>query len=487
MEDFTDIRFSKVYLDLKNACEKKSIELARIVPEDYPDADIAEALQELPLSYQLYFLRVLKTEVAAEIFSYFEDESKSRLVHSFTEDWGRDLLQELNSDELADVIDDLPVNLQIKVLSQTPPEKRKLINTILNYDDDQVGSIMTVDITTLKSDLTCAQAISKIRSDFNNNETEIVHYFYVIDEKRKLLGSISLEEIVFSNQNKKIEDLYSPVRSIKATDDKEYAANIFSDHDMSSLPVVDSKDHVLGMITADNVIDVIRESATEDMYKLAGINPDAAEDSYVKTSVKQIVWSRIIWLLVLMVSATLSQFIIQEFTEISEKFLEGIKVIVSTSIIVAMIPVISGAAGNAGSQSSTTITRALSLNEITIKDIGRVVFKELKVSALIGIILFAANFARLIIYFSITQDLFEPGWTGDIILITTASSISLFFVIVFAKFLGTIIPVVALKLKKDPAVMSAPILATLSDAISTLFFFGITLLIFIIKYGFPQS
>lgn len=477
-----DNNIDQMFEELQKLIKNKSVKLSREFLDEYPIAYVASCFEQLSLEDQLFYLRVLKRDEAAELFSYLDDEVKAKLAISFTEEWGMEILQELQSDELADVIEDLPANIQKRILFETPPEKRNLINSILKYKEDQVGSIMSVDISTIRADYTCKKALSKIKRDYKKNNAELSHYFFVTDDKGVLLGSISLEDIVFANENEKIESLYSAVPSVYAHNDTEHASNIFAEHDMSSLPVVTSDNRLVGMITSDDVIDIVRNSATEDMYKMAGITIEDNEESYIKTTVLSIVKSRILWLIILMISATLSQFIIQSFTDISENFIKSLGVTLSTAIIVSLIPVISGAAGNAGSQSSTTITRSLALGEIESKDIKKVILKEFNISVIVGFILFFVNVLRLSIYFLISGDLLHADERTSIIFMILASSIALWFVIVLAKFLGTIIPIFALKLKKDPAVMSAPILTTLTDAISTLIFFGITIFIFWISF-----
>ncbi|WP_426461623.1 magnesium transporter [Mycoplasma hafezii] len=476
----TDELASQLEYDLRASAGKKQVKRIRELEEDNTPADFAGALENLDAGEQLYILRVLKKDEAAEVFAYLEDDVKAKLALSFTEDWGMNILQELQTDELADVLEDLPVNLMRKILSVTDEEKRNKINKIFQYDEDQIGSIMSVDISVIRAEWTAKKALRKIRKDYNDKK-ELAHHFYVVDKQNKFLGDITLEEIVFANEEDKIEELYDVTASVLPEDSKEDAALVFSEHDQSTLPVVSKDNYLIGMITADDVIDVLQEQATEDMYRMAGINPEAAEESYLKTKVMQIVKSRVFWLLILMISSTLSQFIIQQFTEISERFIDSIQITVSTAIIVGLIPIISGSAGNAGSQSSTTITRAAALGEIKNKDIKKVIGKELQVGAIIGAIMFVANIARLYIYFAIPS-FREGGNWGELSFIIIASSLSLFIVVIFAKFLGTIIPLVAIHFKKDPAVMSAPILATLSDALSTLIFFGLNILVLFIAY-----
>ncbi|VEU75016.1 Magnesium transporter mgtE [Mycoplasmopsis citelli] len=462
----------KILLELIELIHSKSIKKIRDFLDEYTLADIAYATQSLIPSDQLFLLRSLKTADVAELFSYLDEDVQFQLVNNLTEDWGMKLLQELQTDELADILEDLPANLTRKILNHTDQEKRDKINAILSYDDDQVGSIMSVDISTLTNTLTCKKALAKIRRDYRN-KVELSHNLYVVNQNGMLLGSIMLEEIVFSDEDVIIDDIYSPARSVYTYDSKEQAALIFADQDRSTLPVINRENYLIGMITSDDVIDVIQEAATEDIYKMSGINPDAAEESYLKTTVKTIVKSRILWLLVLMLSATISQLVIEKFTNISQEFIvHSLHINISVAIIVGLIPVISGSAGNAGSQSSTTITRATALGDLEFKDAGKAILKEVKVASIVGLIMFAFNILRLYLYFLIFKS--EASWWA-LTFVILGSSISLFVVVIFAKFLGTIIPIFAMKLKKDPAVMSAPILTTLSDALSTLIFFGINI------------
>ncbi|WP_025755330.1 magnesium transporter [Mycoplasmopsis cricetuli] len=467
---------NQIEIELIKLINQKNISALRNFVQEYPMADIAAGTEVLNPSEQLYLLRILKTSDAAELFSYLAEDIQYNLVYSLTEQTescGINVLKELQTDELADVLEDLPANLTRKILNATDKEKREKVNSILAYEDSQVGSIMSVDISTVINTWTCKMALLKIKSDYRN-KLELTHNIYVTDKNGLLIGNTTLEEIVFSDDEDIIENISSPVRAIYTSDSKELASLIFAEQDRSTLPVINHDNFLIGMITSDDVIDVIQEAATEDIYKMSGINPELVEENYLKTSVKSIVKSRIFWLLVLMLSATLSQFVIQQFTDISETFINNtLTISIPTAIIVGLIPVISGSAGNAGSQSSTTITRAAALGEIARKDISRAIWKEIKVAAIVGLFMFLFNIIRLYIYFAIFRD-YHVSWAGYTFVIV-GSSISLFLVVVFAKFLGTIIPIIAIRLKKDPAVMSAPILTTLSDALSTLIFFAINI------------
>ncbi|UUM19705.1 MULTISPECIES: magnesium transporter [unclassified Mycoplasma] len=464
---------NQILLELTELIQSKSIKKIRDFLDQYTLADIAYATESLDPSSQLFLLRSLKTVDAAELFSYLDENIQFKLVNNLTEEWGMKLLQELQTDELADILEDLPANLTRKILNNTDPQKREKINSILSYNDNQVGSIMSVDISTVTNTLTCKKALAKIRRDYKN-KVELSHHLYVVDQRGVLLGSVMLEEIVFSDEEEIIDEIYSPVRSVHTYDSKEEASLIFADQDQSALPVINRENYLIGMITSDDVIDVIQEAATEDIYKMSGINPDAAEESYLKTTVWTIVKSRILWLLILMLSATISQLVIEKFTNISESFLtETLHITIPAAIIVALIPVISGSAGNAGSQSSTTITRATALGELEFRDAGKAILKEVRVAIIVGVLMFIFNILRLFLYFVIFRTAGVP-WSA-LAFVILGSSFSLFAVVIIAKMLGTVIPIIAVKFKKDPAVMSAPILATLSDAISTLIFFGINI------------
>lgn len=444
-----------------------------------PIATIATELEALSAAEIIIFLRMLNTDDAAEIFSYFDKEIQWLIIEKFADNDHQNLINQLQSDELADILDEMPANIAKKLLKTATPQKRRIINQLLNYEDNQVGSIMAVDIALIKENYNCSTALSQIKTEYQRNNAELVHYYYVIDRSKKLVGSVTLEDIVFSEPTTKITEIIFPVAKLKTSDLTDEAIKIFAEQDMSVLPVVNVEDIVVGMVTSDDIIDAINEAATEDIYKMAAISDINPEKPYLKKSSWEIVKSRIFWLIILMIGSTLSQIVIELFTNVMKGYIAS--GVISTAVLVAMIPVISGAAGNAGSQSSTTITRAFALGEIGAKDYRKIMFKEFKVSLITGLILFAVNFARLIVYFIASKALINHPL--DFTLISLASSFALFCVIVFSKILGTIIPVIAIKIKKDPAVMSAPLLSTLSDAISTLIFFGITLLVLLIHIG----
>ncbi|WGI36813.1 magnesium transporter [Mesomycoplasma lagogenitalium] len=480
-------------MDLKIALEKKDINWVRDFSKSIPISQIADEVEKLSIVNRVLFFRMLNTDVAGEIFSSLEMEVQENLIKNFSDEMVEQILDELYTDEIADLIEEIPSNLSQRVLKNIDPERRTAVNKILKYKEDQIGSIMSVDIISLKENWTAQQAIEYIRN--KKDDVELTHYYYIVNKNKKLVGALTLEDIVFSKDNLQLKEIMFAVPCVYTTDLKEDVANVFAENDMSVIPVMNSSNRLIGMVTSDDIIDIVQEEGTEDMYKMAGINSEDLEEQYLKTSILKIVKSRIFWLIVLMFGSTLSQVIIQIFTDYLEhsNSLKSLGMGIFISTIISIIPVISGSAGNAGSQSATTITRALSLGEIKKRGyMKKVFFKELNISMVIGSILMLINFIRLICYFMISRDLFNTSFIeyegqitklpkyAYILIISAAASISMFLVIVFSKILGSVIPLLAARIGKDPAVMSAPVLATLTDATSTLIFFGITILIFLV-------
>ncbi|MGY6172577.1 magnesium transporter [Candidatus Mycoplasma pogonae] len=485
-------------MTLKEAIAKRDIEFIRKYSKITPVSEIAKLLEQLDDVESVIFFRLLSTDISGEVFSYLSPEVKKNLINNFSDNMISKVLDELYTDEIADLLEEMPVNLTKRILKNTDKETRNDLNRILKYSDDVVGSIMSIDIVTLDEKFSCAKALNKIRE--NRDEAELVRYYYVVDKKNYLKGTVTLENLVFSDPKVKIAKLITPVPFIRTHDKKETAALVFAENDLDVLPVINTSKIVVGMVTADDIIDVLQEEATEDMYKMAGISSKKHETSYLKTPIRDLVNSRVIWLLILMIGSTLSQIVIDKFTGAIDGLdilkTRGLAIFVGT--IVSIIPVIAGSAGNAGSQAATTITRAISLGEIERNSLlKKVLMKEFLIGLIIGAILMVANFVRLILYFLATKELLDnrplnevnqatqivhstmPYWNG-ILIISAAASFAMMLVIVFSKFLGSLIPLIASRLGKDPAVMSAPILATLTDATSTFIFFGITISIFML-------
>ena len=450
-------------MTLKTAIKKKKISEIRKITKATPIADIADLLEEMDNSERVVYFRLLKTETQSEIFAQLEPEYQEQLINSFTDEQIEKLVSELYTADIVDLIEDVPENLSLRILKSTDNKTRKDVNKLLKYDDNLTGSIMRVDIVILRQSMTVEHAIQEIKTEKDN--AKIAHYFFVTDAKKHLTGYLAIEDLLFENKSTKISKLMKASPSVTTTSDKEEAAISFANYDMSVLPVVNSYKEVIGMITAQDVIDVVTEEATEDIEKMAGITSN--DTPYSKKTILSIFKSRTLWLMLLMISATISQIVLDSFQGISNATI----VATFTTAIVAILPVISGAAGNAGAQSSTTIIRALSTGDISTKDYLKVLWKELRVSILIGLLLGIANFVRLVIYY-----LAKDGELNtDYLFLSLAASISLFIVIVLAKAVGGTLPLLAKKMKIDPAIMAAPLLTTLIDALSTMIFFGISI------------
>lgn len=459
-------------MSLKEAINKKNVTQIRKITSEKPVADIADMLEELTNAQRILYFRLLKTETQAEVFSQLEHEYQEDLVKAFSDAQLKEIVGELFSDEIADLVEEVPDELARRILKATDSETRSDINKILKYSETQTGSIMNVDIITLKQSWTVKKAVEIIREQ--KDEAKMAHYFFVTDAKQRLTGLVALEDLVFEKATVKLNSIMKPAPSVSTTTELEEAAIVFANYDLSVLPVVNTSKVVIGMLTSDEMIDVVSEVATEDMQKMAGIDLDN-DISYLKTSVLKIVKSRIFWLMLAMFAATLSQVVLDAFQNLSDSTLNA--GIIATTALVAILPVISGSAGNAGAQSSTTIIRLLATGEITTKDYLKVFFKEFRVSMLMGLLLGIANFLRLILYY-----LVAGHWDDHHIILSAAASIALLIVVILAKIVGGTLPILAKKLKLDPAVLAAPLLTTLIDALSTTIFFGVSIGIMVMVF-----
>ncbi|MBZ4212501.1 magnesium transporter [Mycoplasma sp. U97] len=461
---------------IKNIIKNLDIKGARNLVDEYPDAQIADSIQSLTLEEQLTILRLFNTASAASIYSYLDEDIQVELAKSFTEEWGMKLLQELQSDELVDVLDELPANVTSKILAYTNSEKRSQLNKLLSYNDNEVGSIMSIDISSLPNSYTCEQALNKIRRDYKKNKKELVHYYYVIGNTNQLLGVLTLEEISFAEPNQLIDDIYSPVAFVYTSDKKEHAAKIFSEHDMSVLPVVNQEKRLIGMITSDDVIDVIQEEGTEDLYKFAGISKKFIDNEYIKTPWYKLLQSRILWLSFILIFSTLTQIIIHwALVKTLDKSSanETIDYAILTISFAAIFPVLSITNNSAGTQSNISISRAITLNKISKKDYKKAILREMIVGMLTGFILAAINLLRLSAYYGAINKLTYDGsykyWA-----IIIGTSIALFISILISSLFGALLPILMVKLKKDPSSIPIIILNVLSDIITVLITFGFT-------------
>ncbi|MGN1298923.1 MAG: magnesium transporter [Candidatus Scatovivens sp.] len=433
---------------LEKLLEAKEYKKAKEELKKINEVDVAEILEDVEEKELIKIFKLIDKDKAADVFSNLSLEKEAELIGLLTDKEAVSLLNEMYADDAADLVEEMPANVVKRLLKKCPQDTRNDINKLLNYPDYSAGSIMTVEFAELKENLTIEKAIEKLRKE--KEEYETVNTCFVVNSERKLLGKISLKDIVFSETSNIIKNIYdNNIISIKTTDDQEEVAKVFKKYDLTVMPVVDSEDRLVGIITIDDVVDVLEEETTEDIEIMAAITPTGK--SYLKTGVFETWKKRIPWLLLMMISATFTGKIIQHY----ESALAGY------IILTSFIPMLMDTGGNAGSQASVTVIRGLSLSEIEFSDIFRVLWKEFKVAIICGITLAIANFIRLMIVDKIEITV------GLIVCLT------LFITVIVAKLIGCTLPLLAKKLGFDPAVMASPFITTLVDAISLLTYFQI--------------
>ncbi|MCI8331382.1 MAG: magnesium transporter [Clostridiales bacterium] len=423
--------------------------------EDMAPADIAEELkkfedEKLPVLY-----RLLPKDMAAEVFVEMDGDEQEFLIQSFTDKELREVISELYLDDAVDIIEEMPASVVGRILRNTKPSDRKTINELLNYPKDSAGSIMTTEYVDLKSYMTVQEAFGRIRQVGLDKET--VYTCYVVDQARKLLGIVTVREMLFADENTKIENIMDTNIIFAATsDDKEDVVNKMKKYDFLALPIVDAEARLVGIVTIDDAIDVLEEEATEDIEKMAAITPTKEDVPYLKLSVFSLFKARIPWQLLLMISATFTGIIITSFEQ----------KLASVTILTAFIPMLMDTGGNTGSQSSVTIIRAISLKEIEFHDIFKIIWKEIRVAVLCGLTLAVINFFKILLF-----DGWLMGNESITPVIAAVICITLVLTVFCAKFVGCILPLVSHKLGFDPAVMSSPFITTIVDAISLLIYF----------------
>lgn len=434
--------------------ERKFTELRDLLTDMNP-ADIAVMLEEFPPEILPVIFRLLPKELAADTFVEMDTDLQQTLIDAFTDLELKEVVDKLFVDDMVDLIEEMPANVVKRILQHSSNEKRRMINEVLNYSKDSAGSVMTTEYVDLKQDMTVESAFKRIKRTGLKKET--IYTCYVTDENRMLIGVITAKDLMLADLDDKIYDLMETnIIYVNTVEDKEEAAAKISKYDLLAIPVVDNELRLIGIITVDDAIDVLQEAAEEDFAKMAAISP--SEESYFKTSVFQHVRKRVVWLLILMLSATITGAIITHYED----------AFAVVPVLVAFIPMLMDTGGNCGSQASTTIIRGMALDEIKPKDFFSVLFKETRIGLSIGIILAVVNSVRVyIMYRSYEQSLRLMVVTG----------ITLICTVVLAKILGCILPMVAKKLKLDPAIMAAPLLTTICDAIAILIFFNIALVI----------
>ncbi|MCF6464325.1 magnesium transporter [Clostridium sp. Cult2] len=427
--------------------EKKYVTLKREL-EELNEVDIAELLEDLDIHTALLIFRMLSKDLAVDVFAHFSLEQQRDIIGLVTDKELKHIVEELFFDDMVDIIEEMPANVVKKILLHAKEEERNLINQFLRYPPDSAGSIMTIEYVDLKKGMTVEEALSHIKETGLDKET--VYTCYVTDKNRKLEGIVSLRKLVISNGEETIEDIMDrDVIFVHTHDDQETVAGIFKRYGFLALPVVDKENRLTGIITVDDIIDVIDQETTEDFQRMAAMSP--TEEKYLDASIFSLAKHRIIWLLVLMVSATFTGGIIRKFEDILQ----------TVVVLTAFIPMLMDTGGNSGSQSSTLIIRGLALEEIDLKDIGKVIWKEFRISIVVGIALGVVNFFRIYLFDDVG------------LLVSFTVSITLFITVVISKVIGGILPMVAKKLNIDPAIMAGPLITTIVDALSLVVYFSI--------------
>lgn len=433
---FARLLDNKEYIKLR----KELIELNAI--------DIAEILEDVDITIALMLFRMLPKDIAVDVFSYFPRDKQKEIIDFITDKELKYIVDELNFDDMIDLLEEMPANVVKKILSNSNYDERKLINQFLNYPPDSSGSLMTIEYVDLKKEMTVKESLDHIKEIGLTKET--VYTCYVTDANRKLEGLVSLRKLVVSEEDKKIKDIMDEgVIFVNTHSDQEKVAGVFKRYGFIALPVVDKENRLTGIITIDDIMEVIDQETTEDFQKMAAMAP--SEEKYLETNVFALAKHRIVWLMVLMISATFTGNIIRKYEDVLE----------STVLLASFIPMLMDTGGNSGSQSSTLVIRGLALGDIKLKDSAKVIWKEFRISIIVGLALGLANFLR--IYYLQKVNFY----------IALTVSVTLFFTVVISKVIGGILPIIAKKLKIDPAIMAGPLITTIVDALSLLVYFYI--------------
>ena len=440
LEKIEDLISRKRYAELRDL----------LVPLEAPD--IALVCGEIDESQLPLVFRLLPKELAAEVFVELDSDEQEMLIRGFSNTELKEVLDELYLDDTVDIVEEMPANVVKRILQHSDPDTRKSINEILKYPDDSAGSIMTTEFVDLKKTMTVEDALKRIRRTGPDKET--INICYVIDDGRHLLGVLSIRTLLLAEEDDVIGDIMEQnFISVRTLDDQEAVARALSKYDLLALPVVDTEERLVGIVTVDDAMDVLQEEVTEDIEKMAAILP--SDKPYLKTSTLETFKARIPWLLLLMISATFTGQIIASFEN----------ALAAASVLTAYIPMLMDTGGNCGSQASVTVIRGISLNEIEFSDLFRVIWKEIRVAVVCGATLAACNFAKLML---VDRMLFHNPITIPVAAVICGTMVC---TVLCAKLVGCSLPMLAKKLGFDPAVMASPFITTIVDAISLLIYF----------------
>ncbi len=452
MADFEEMR-DELLEGIKELLRRKQYGALRELLTDLEPADIASLFEDLDAESIPLLFRLLPKEPAAEVFVELEPDAQEMLIRGFSNTELKEVLDELYLDDAVDIVEEMPANVVKRILKHADPDTRKSINEILKYPEDSAGAMMTTELLDLKRTMTMADAFKRIRRQGENMET--INVCYVTDEQRHLLGIVSIRTLLLADDDDTVGDVMDPnVISVTTLEDKEDVAQTFSKYDFIALPVVDQENRLVGIITVDDAIDVMEAEATEDFEKMAAMLP--SDKPYLKTGVLETWKARIPWLMVLMLSATFTGMILNHYET----------ALAACLVLNAFIPMITGTGGNSGTQASVAVIRALSLDEVSFRDIGRVVWKELRVALLCGACLGGANFVKMLL---VDRALLHNAAVTPTVALVVC--LTLVFVVCFAKLVGCALPILAERVGLDPAVMASPFISTIVDAVSLIIYF----------------
>ncbi|RAO98599.1 magnesium transporter [Petrotoga sp. 9PW.55.5.1] len=441
----------EVKVDIKRLINEKEFKVLKELLKDEEPADIVGMIEELPHDEKIVVFRFLPKDTAAEVFSQLEKDDQMELISLFKEDKLKEIIENMEPDDRADLLEELPANVVKKLLSHLSDEERKNTLVLLNYPEDSSGRIMNPNFLDLKENMTTKEALLYIKKEGSKKET--IYTLFVIDNTRKLKGVVELKDLIFAQEEEKVKNIMNEDPTyVTVYENEEEVARIMQDYDLLAIPVVDSEKRLVGIITIDDIVDVLEESATEDIQKMAAVG--VTETSYFHTSIFELVKSRVIWLGALLLFESVAVFVIEGFSDVLQKI----------TILAAFMPTINAIGGNTGGQMSAIIIRSMALGDIDDNDLKKVLKKEIISGIILGIILGIIMFLRAII------NTREP-------LIMLSLALSIVVVVIVSNLLGAILPFIAKKMKLDPALISGPFIATLMDILSMFFYFSIALLL----------
>ena len=433
--------------EIKELIENKQFTQLKKELKEMKSADISEILDELDKEQAVILFRLLSKEKAGMAFSYMETDMREKLIKDLTDTELKNILDELFMDDTVDLIEEMPSNVVTRILRNVDKNDRKIINELLKYPEDSAGSIMTTEFIDLKEDMTIEQALDRIRQIGTDSET--IYTCYVLEKNRKLQGIISIKELLLAKEDTLIADnMETNIISVNTLEDQEEVAKKFDKYDLYALPVVDNENRLVGIVTVDDAINVLQDEAEEDFEKMAAMAP--TEESYFETSVFKHAKNRIVWLLILMLSSAITGTIITKYEN----------AFAAVPLLVAFLPMLMDTGGNCGSQSSTLIIRGLATDELEVKDVFKILWKEIRIAVIVGISLATINGLRIFAQYKNLQLACTVGLS-----ITTT--------VILSKSIGCLLPLLAKKLKLDPAIMAAPLITTIVDILSVLVYFNI--------------